>query len=164
MQTLFLHNTVREELTEADLACFPYDFSPLLDMHPYDLSGGERQLAALAKALASKPRLLLLDEPTKGLDAYAKEKIADVLRALKKDGVTVAIVTHDTEFAAEIADRTALFFRGEAVSVDTPKRFFSANRFYTTPVSRMTRDYYDMAVTVADAEALCLANERRCLP
>ena len=164
VQTLFLHNTVREELADADISSFPYDLSSLLDMHPYDLSGGERQLTALAKALASKPRLLLLDEPTKGLDAYAKAKIAEVLRTLKKNGVTIVMVTHDTEFAAEIADRTALFFRGEAVSVDTPKRFFSANRFYTTPVSRMTKGYYDMAITVSDAKSLCLANERRCIP
>ena len=164
VQTLFLHNTVREELADADISSFPYDLSSLLDMHPYDLSGGERQLTALAKALASKPRLLLLDEPTKGLDAYAKAKIAEVLRTLKKNGVTIVMVTHDTEFAAETADRTALFFRGEAVSVDTPKRFFSANRFYTTPVSRMTKGYYDMAITVSDAKSLCLANERLCIP
>lgn len=160
-QTVFLRNTVREELAGADIEAFPYDLKPLLDTHPYDLSGGERQLVALAKALIAKPRILLLDEPTKGLDAYAKSLVMDVLRALKKNGVTVIIVTHDTEFAAEIADRAALFFRGEVISVDTPQSFFSKNRFYTTPVSRMTRGYYENAVTIADAVKLCFANGKK---
>ncbi|MBE6664993.1 MAG: ATP-binding cassette domain-containing protein [Ruminococcaceae bacterium] len=158
--TVFLCNTVREELEDSkvSLSDFPYDFSPLLEKHPYDLSGGERQLVALAKILASDPKVLLLDEPTKGLDAHAKAEIVSVLRALKEKNVTVIAVTHDTEFSAELADRVALFFRGELISSDTPRNFFSANRFYTTPVSRMTRGYYKNAVTVSDAVSLCLAN------
>ena len=158
--TVFLRNTVREEFKDAgaSLADFPYDFSGLLEKHPYDLSGGERQLVALAKVLATEPKVLLLDEPTKGLDAHAKAEVIAVLRALKEKNVTVIAVTHDTEFSAEIADRVALFFRGELISSDTPKKFFSANRFYTTPVSRMTRGYYENAVTVSDAVSLCIAN------
>lgn len=158
--TVFLRNTVREEFEDSgvSLADFPYDFSGLLEKHPYDLSGGERQLVALAKILATEPKVLLLDEPTKGLDAYAKAEVVSVLRALKEKNVTVIAVTHDTEFSAEIADRVALFFRGELISSDTPRKFFSQNRFYTTPVSRMTRGYYDNAVTVPDAVSLCRAN------
>ncbi len=163
VQTVFLKNTVREELEDAgaDPKALPFDLSRLLHRHPYDLSGGERQLVALAKVLASRPRLLLADEPTKGLDAHAKEKLAQILFSLRENGVTVVVVTHDTELAASIADRTALFFRGGIVCSCTPREFFSGNRFYTTAVSRMTRGFYDGAVTVGDAAALCLTNGRR---
>ncbi len=160
VQTLFVHNTVRAELEDAgaDPAALPFDVTPLLDRHPYDLSGGEQQLAALAKVLAAKPRLLLLDEPTKGLDAAAREDIAAVLRRLREDGVTIVAVTHDVEFAAVLADRCAMCFGGRIVSTGTPRAFFSENSFYTTAVSRMTRGYYDGAVTVDDAAALLRAN------
>ena len=163
VQTTFLHNSVREELGEcgADVSKLPYDILHLLDMHPYDLSGGEQQLVALAKVLASKPRLLLLDEPTKGLDANAKADMTAILRRLKADGVTTVIVTHDVEFAAEAADRCAMFFGGQIVSVGTPRGFFSCSSFYTTAVSRMTRGFYEGAVTVAQAAELCRLNGKR---
>ena len=163
VQTVFLRNTVREELEEchADISQLPYDVSPLLDKHPYDLSGGEQQLVALAKVLVSKPKLLLLDEPTKGLDAGAKLRIMEILRSLKEQGVTVVIVTHDVEFAALCADRCAMFFGGRIVSSGTPNGFFSKNSFYTTAVSRMTRGYFTNAVTVADAVELCSLNGRK---
>lgn len=163
VQTVFLRNTVREELEEchADISQLPYDISHLLDKHPYDLSGGQQQLVALAKVLASKPRLLLLDEPTKGLDAGAKLRIMEILRSLKEQGVTVVIVTHDVEFAALCADRCAMFFGGRIVSSGTPNSFFSKNSFYTTAVSRMTRGYFTNAVTVADAVELCSLNGRK---
>ncbi len=160
VQTVFLKNSVKQELEEgkADLSVLPYDLSHLLQKHPYDLSGGERQLVALAKILAKKPKILLLDEPTKGLDAYAKAKVASVLKDLKRSGMTILPVTHDVEFAAEIADRTALFFRGSIICSDIPSVFFSENTFYTTAVSRMTREYFDRIVTFSDALTLCERN------
>ncbi len=163
VQTVFLRNTVREELDEcgAVLSDLPYDLSPLLDKHPYDLSGGQQQLTALAKVLAAKPKLLLLDEPTKGLDAAAKQGIISVIRSLKERGVTVAIVTHDVEFAAVCADRCAMFFGGRIVSDGVPNEFFSRNSFYTTAVSRMTRGHFDNAVTLSDAAELCRINGRK---
>ena len=162
VQTVFLKNTVREELADAGatLADLPYDLSHLMERHPYDLSGGEQQLVALAKVLATKPRLLLMDEPTKGLDAEKKANLCDVLRALKARGVTVVIVTHDVEFAAGIADRCALIFGGRVVSEGAPEDFFSQNKFYTTAVCRMARGYYDRAVTMDALLALCAANAR----
>jgi len=161
VQTVFLRNTVREELAEVggNEIELPYDLTPLMDKHPYDLSGGEQQLVALAKVLATKPKLLLLDEPTKGLDAYAKKGIISVLKKLQASGVTIVAVTHDVEFAAQCADRCALFFRGEITSIDTPVKFFAENTFYTTAANRMTRGYYDGVVTVDDAVSLCLQNE-----
>ena len=156
VQSVFLCNTVREELAEcgafADL--LPFDFAPLLDKHPYDLSGGEQQMVALAKVLATQPRLLLLDEPTKGIDAAAKERLVGVLAALKAQGMTLVIVTHDVEFAAECADRCCFMFRGQIVSDGTPRSCFSQNSFYTTAVSRMARGMLEGAVTVADAACL----------
>ncbi len=163
VQTVFLKNTVREELADAgaEINSLPFDISYLYDKHPYDLSGGEQQLVALAKVIASKPKLLLLDEPTKGLDAYAKQGLISILKKLKKSGMTIVIVTHDVEFAALCADRCAMFFRGSIVSEGTPKEFFSANNFYTTAISRMTKGYFDKAVTVEDAAGLCLLNKRK---
>ena len=156
VQRVFLYNTVREELAEcgtsADL--LPFDFAPLMDKHPYDLSGGEQQLLALAKVLATQPRLLLLDEPTKGIDAAAKQRLTGVLKALKAQGMTLVIVTHDVEFAAQCADRCCFVFRGQVISTGTPRAFFRQNHFYTTAVSRMTRGLLDGAVTVEDAAAL----------
>ena len=153
VQSAFLCNTVREELAEcgatADL--LPIDFTPLRDKHPYDLSGGEQQLVALAKVLATRPRLLLLDEPTKGVDAAAKVRLINVLKALKMQGMTLVIVTHDVEFAAECADRCCFVFRGQIISDGTPRSCFSQNSFYTTAVSRMARGLIDGAVTVDDA-------------
>jgi len=163
VQTLFLCNTVRQELSDAqaEAASLPFDLTPLLDRHPYDLSGGEQQLVALAKVLATKPRLLLMDEPTKGIDAAAKHRLAGILRQLRDGGMTLLIVTHDVEFAALCADRCALFFRGQIISEGTPRAFFGQSSFYTTAASRMTRGYYDHAVTVEDAAALCSLNGRR---
>lgn len=159
-QTVFLWETVREELADTGLVPedLPYDFSSLLDTHPYDLSGGQQQLLALARALGTKPRLLLLDEPTKGLDAATKEQFISILRSLQKRGVTLVIVTHDVEFAAACADRCALFFRGEVVSCASPRPFFSGNSFYTTAANRMTRGYYDNVASLEDLETLCRLN------
>ncbi len=163
IQTVFLRNTVREELEDAgaDPSELPFDLTPLLDMHPYDLSGGEQQLAALAKVLALKPKLLLLDEPTKGLDAAAKRTIRELLRTLTERGITIVAVTHDVEFAAECADRCALFFRGEIISTAPPEEFFSENSFYTTAASRITRGHYERAVTAEKAAALCRLGGRK---
>ncbi len=163
VQTVFLCDSVREELEKcgADLSSLLFDISDLLDKHPYDLSGGEMQAAALARILAAKPKLLLMDEPTKGLDADWKAKMKDILKNLKEQNVTVVIVTHDIEFAAECADRCAMFFDGKIVSEGTPEEFFSANSFYTTAVSRMTREMYENIVTVSQAVEICLLNGRK---
>lgn len=163
VQTAFLASTVREELAAIGgiLPDFPYDFTPLLDLHPYDLSGGQQQMLALAIALSPKPRLLLLDEPEKGLDAAARADLTVLLHTLKAQGMTLVIVTHDPEFAAGCCDRCALFFGGEIVCEGSPRTFFSGGSFYTTAANRMTRGLYPGAVTVDEAVSLCLADERK---
>ena len=163
VQTVFIKSTVRAELADANVTegVLTQDLNRLMDRHPYDLSGGQQQLLALAKALAARPRLLLLDEPTRGLDAGAKTEFVSVLRKLRDGGMTVVLVTHDAELAAEISDRCALFFRGEIVADDVPRRFFSGNSFYTTAANRICRGYYDLVATVDDAARICLANGKK---
>ena len=131
----------------------------LLNRHPYDLSGGELQRAALAKVLLAHPRLLLLDEPTKGLDALAKREFAALLRQLTAEGVTVLLVSHDVEFCARTADQAALLFNGEVVASAPVREFFARNAFYTTAASRMSRGIIDDAIPAGDIVAACVAAE-----
>lgn len=160
VQTLFCYNSVREELVahNAALQTNMYDFTPYLETHPYDLSGGQQQLLALTLVLARTPRILLLDEPTKGLDAETKARFGVILHTLRDAGMTILCVTHDVEFAAQYADRCGMLFRGELVSEDAPAPFFTENAFYTTAAARMTRGIYENAVTVEDVATLCLQN------
>lgn len=131
------------------------DIVPLLDAHPFDLSGGEVQRAALAKVLLCEPRLLLLDEPTKGLDAFFKDKLAALLRSLTGRETTVLMVSHDVEFCASYADRCALFFDGDVVTTNPPRQFFASNSFYTTAANRISRGLFENAVTVEEVVGLC---------
>lgn len=126
----------------------------LLENHPYDLSGGEIQKCALGKVLISEPKILLLDEPTKGVDAYSKLSLSKILQEIKSEGVTIITVTHDVEFASIVADRCGLFFDGEVLSSLVPQEFFSKNNFYTTASSRISRDKFANAVTVDDVVSL----------
>ncbi len=122
----------------------------LLNMHPYDLSGGEQQRTALAKILLTDPEILLLDEPTKGMDAHFKAEFARILAKLKASGKTVIMVSHDIEFCAEYADRCALFFDGSITSEGAPRAFFSGKNFYTTAANRMARTSLPHAVLAED--------------
>lgn len=122
----------------------------LLDMHPYDLSGGEQQRAALAKVLLTKPEILIMDEPTKGLDPGFKEKMASILRKLQHGGITIIMASHDIEFCCRYADRCAMIFDGKVIACETPRKFFSGNSFYTTAANRMSRHIFRNAVTVDD--------------
>ncbi|MEC4271985.1 ATP-binding cassette domain-containing protein [Adlercreutzia sp. R25] len=171
-QSLMAKKTVRDELEEmlahrglsaeqratalAEVATAT-EIEPLLSAHPFDLSGGELQRAALAKVLLTRPRLLLLDEPTKGLDAAFKERLARIFRRLAARGTTVLMVSHDVEFCASFADACALFFDGGIVAADASRPFFASNSFYTTAASRMSRGLFDNAVTAEDVVNLCLS-------
>ena len=165
-KSLFVKKTVREELEEmtkdtsviSEIARL-CQIESLLGSHPYDLSGGEQQRAALAKVLLTKPRLLLLDEPTKGIDCFFKETFAKILADLKAQGITVIMVSHDVEFCARYADVVAMFFDGQILTADTPRRFFGANSFYTTAAHRMSRHVLDGAVTAEDVITLYRKNK-----
>ena len=122
----------------------------LLKRHPYDLSGGEQQRAALCKVLLTEPDILLLDEPEKGLDCTFRSRLASILRSLSRSGMTIVIVCHDLEFCAHTADRCVMLFDGTIVSEGTPKELFSQNGIYTTSYSRLTKGIIDRAVTEKD--------------
>ena len=126
-----------------------------LDRHPYDLSGGEQQRLALAKVLLLRPQVLLLDEPTKGLDAEYKVELGDILKKLQTHGITIFMISHDVEFVAEYADRVGLFFEGNVVTCKEAHAFFAGNSFYTTAANRMARHYFPEAVTAKEVAA-CL--------
>ena len=165
-KSLFVKKTVREELTEMSRDAARVQeiaetcrITGLLDRHPYDLSGGEQQRAALAKVLLTEPRLLLLDEPTKGIDSFFKETFAAILGQLKARGITIVMVSHDVEFCARYADLVSMFFDGQILTTDTPRRFFGANSFYTTAANRMSRCVFQNAVTAEDVTALCRQNQ-----
>lgn len=169
-QTLFVKKTVREDLYEilrgrklfkerqdqrAAHVTALCRLEELLDRHPYDLSGGEQQRAALAKVLLLDPEILLLDEPTKGLDAEFKQVFAEILQVLLRRGVAVLMVSHDIEFCARYAHRCALFFDGGIVTEGAPRDFFSGNSFYTTAANRMARQLLPRVVTAEDVIAAC---------
>ena len=167
-QTLFVKNTVIEDLLSV-LDDAPRDrrkalalekarlceLTELLERHPYDLSGGEQQRAALCKVLLREPEMLLLDEPTKGLDAEFKRVFARIIRRLCARGVCVIMVSHDAEFCASYASRCAMFFDGAIVAEGTPREFFSSGSFYTTSASRMARGLLPGAITPEDVIAAC---------
>lgn len=170
-QNLFVKKTVREDLAEmlassrlpeADRALRiehvidVTDIESLLDKHPFDLSGGEQQRAALAKVLLTEPKILLLDEPTKGIDAFFKRQLASVLDDLEREGVAIVMVSHDIEFCARYADTVAMMFDGEIVAQSTPRTFFSSNSFYTTAANRMSRHVFPRAITDEDVIGQCM--------
>jgi len=170
--SVFLKDTVREDLEDVFLAkktkcdqeallkiADKLKITHLLSYHPYDLSGGEQQKCALAKLLLLNPSILLLDEPTKGIDAFTKIQLRKILQDLTTEGITIVIVTHDISFAAETADKCAMFFNGEITSMDKPHAFFSENTFYTTAANRISRHLISGAITVDEVtEAFCESN------
>ena len=127
----------------------------LLDRHPFDLSGGEQQRTALAKVLLQNPEVLLLDEPTKGVDNDFKITFAQILKELTERGVCIIMVSHDVEFCAQYADRCGLFFDGGIVTMDAPQPFFAGKSFYTTAANRMARHLLPNAVTPEDVIVAC---------
>ena len=161
-QSLFVKDTVEKDLREmsGDTGRLrdvieKTEIGHLLGSHPYDLSGGEQQRAALAKVLLLDPEIILLDEPTKGLDGFYKKKLAQILKGLTAEGKTILMVSHDIEFCAEYGDTCALFFHGSVVTSAPAREFFAGNSFYTTAANRMARKWYPDAVTAKDVIERC---------
>ena len=164
--TMFVKESVREDLLQsADENAVKkiaerMGIEHLLDRHPWDLSGGEIQKCAFAKILLADPKMIVLDECTKGMDSFAKKALGDVLASLKAEGRTILLVTHDLEFAAENCERCGLLFDGKIAAEDNAVRFFSHNRFYTTAAARLTRGFFSGAVTSAAARERLLTLKR----
>ncbi|HJV45167.1 MAG TPA: energy-coupling factor transporter ATPase [Bacillota bacterium] len=162
----FVHDTVAAELQHViqnhglDISKYELDelisrlgIHHLLEKHPYDCSGGEQQKIALAGVLLGKPKILLIDEPTKGLDPISKKEFAEILNGLRQNGVSILMVTHDIEFAASYATRCAMLFNGEIISEDKPGPFFKGNFFYTTVLNRIFREHLPSAITYEEVLA-----------
>ena len=135
------------------------ELEDLLDTHPYDLSGGQMQSVALAKILLLKPEVLLLDEPTKGLDEPFKMKLGKLFRKLVSEGITIVMVSHDLDFCAKYSDECALFFDGTVISSGKSKNFFLGNSFYTTAANRMSRGIIEDCVTCEEVTRACLGTD-----
>jgi len=172
-KTVFIKSTVREDLEDILINCGckkdeaakraqasaeKYEITALLEKNPYDLSGGERQKCALIKLLLTEPEIIMLDEPTKGLDAYSKNRLLELLNGLKNDGKTIIAVTHDIEFAAAVSSRNALLFDGELIAQGEPREFFRANTFYTTAAYRIANENVKNAVFCEEVSRAVNAN------
>ncbi|MCZ3367126.1 MULTISPECIES: ABC transporter ATP-binding protein [Methanobacterium] len=129
-----------------------FGISHLLDKHPYDCSGGEKQKIAIVKSLLTKPDILFLDEPTKGLDPVSKLHLAYKLKKMQENGLTIVMATHDIEFAAEYSKRCMILFDGKIQIDNTPKAVFSSNNFYTTFVNRMVKNFLPESITLNDVK------------
>lgn len=164
--TMFVKESVREDLLQSGDKVTVENVSQrmgiehLLDRHPWDLSGGEIQKCAFVKILLADPKIIVLDECTKGMDSFAKKALGDILLDLKDEGRTILLVTHDLEFAAQYCDRCGLLFDGKIVAEDNAVEFFSHNRFYTTTAARLTRGFFSGAVTSAAARERLLTLKR----
>ncbi len=172
-QSLFVKKTVREDLKEMfsgkkiskdekekliNEMAIKTEISHLLDMHPYDLSGGEQQRVGLAKVMLLNPKILLLDEPTKGMDNCFKKKFGNIIKNLQSEGVSILMVSHDVEFCATYGNRCGLFFNGDIVTQGSRHEFFCGNNFYTTVANRISRNVFENAVLLEEVVELCLQN------
>lgn len=169
-KALFTEITVQEELEEA-LAGLKLDDAYIKDavqammvkiglqgmerQHPYDLSGGQQQMLALGKLLLLKPKVLLMDEPTKGLDPERKTELGRFLQELCDTGVTILMVSHDVEFCARYATRCGMLFSGRLVAVDDRRSFFAGNQYFTTGANRIGRKYFSEAITCDEVVEVC---------
>lgn len=157
LDDFFVNDTVHEELrcafSNERLSPEEVDFrirefahgigiTPHLDKNPRELSCGERRLVAIARTVMSEVGILILDEPTMGVDPFAQRKCGKLLHELAKRGVTILIASQDLKFCAEYATNVSLLFNGTIATTSTPQAFFSSNTLYTTEASRISRVLY----------------------
>ncbi len=169
-QCLFVGNTVLKDLGDMAGSIYKkwddaqkrmdevielFHLRPLLDRHPFDLSGGEQQCAALAKVLLTNPKIIILDEPTKGIDSVFKKKLSDLFAELKEQEKTIIMVSHDIDFCSSYSDYCALMFNGEIISDDYTRDFFMGNNFYTTSSNRISQGVFRNGLTCEDVIELC---------
>ena len=130
-----------------------FDITNLIDKHPYDCSGGEQQKIVIVKALLQNADVLILDEPTKGLDPLSSKALADILNSLRDNGLTILMTSHDLDFVANNCKRCLMLFDKDIQIDDDPKVIFAENNFYTTFVNRMVKDYVPEIVTLEDLKS-----------
>ncbi len=130
-----------------------FGISDLIDKHPYDCSGGEQQKIVIVKALLQNADVLILDEPTKGLDPISSKALAEILNSLRDNGLTILMTSHDLDFVANNCKRCLMLFDKDIQIDDDPKVIFAENNFYTTFVNRMVKDYVPEIVTLDDLKS-----------
>ena len=130
-----------------------FDICDLIDKHPYDCSGGEQQKIVIVKALLQNADVLVLDEPTKGLDPISSKNLARILNSLRDNGLTILMTSHDLDFVANNCKRCLMLFDRDIQIDDDPKVIFAENNFYTTFVNRMVKDYLPEIVTLDDLKS-----------
>ena len=130
-----------------------FDICDLIDKHPYDCSGGEQQKIVIVKALLQNADVLVLDEPTKGLDPISSKNLANILNSLRDNGITILMTSHDLDFVANNCKRCLMLFDKDIQIDDDPKVIFAENNFYTTFVNRMVKDYVPEIVTLDDLKS-----------
>lgn len=123
----------------------------LKDNNPRDISGGERQRVAIAAILVLKPRIILLDEPTRGLHGEAKKNLGELLAKLNRSGATVILITHDIEFASQFCNHFLLMFGGERVAEGDAKEVLGKGIYYTTTINKLLRNINEDIFTLEQA-------------
>lgn len=152
--SLTLHNLGRQdEGTVAELLS-ALNIERFRDENPRDLSAGERQRVALAAVLAGRPGLLLLDEPTRGLDYMHKDNLGRQLSAIKERGVTIIMATHDIDFAAEVADSIALMSAGTIIASGDKYEMLQNASYYSSQTSRLFAGIRENIVTIEEGRRL----------
>lgn len=163
----FTSDTVRDELVvqanelklsdpqhQADQMIARLHLNPIQGQNPFDISGGQQQLVGLAIALMATPNLLVLDEPTKGLDPYTKIQVSNLLKQYQQAGMTIITASHDMEFCAKFADQCGFMFAGHLNTLLPTKSFFADNFFFTTPINRIVRDQVRDALLPGDLKLI----------
>jgi polar amino acid transport system ATP-binding protein len=139
---LFPHKSVLENLTlaqivvrgrgkdeaeaKAKILLEKVGLSDKANAYPGKLSGGQQQRVAIARSLAMDPKIMLFDEPTSALDPEMIGEVLDVMKTLAREGMTMAVVTHEMGFAREVADRVVFMDNGAVVEEGTPEHFFNS--------------------------------------
>lgn len=116
------------------------EIAHIRDKNPRDVSGGEKQRVALASILVLKPKILLLDEPTRGLDSEIKKSLGKFLKILNKSGTTIIMVTHDIDFAAECCNNILTMIKGEIIGYGSKEEVLHNGIFYTTTINKLFRE------------------------
>ncbi|MBO8159871.1 ABC transporter ATP-binding protein [Thermosyntropha sp.] len=151
-----LENTENKEEKTSQLI-EKFNLEPYAAVNPRDLSMGERQKTALASILALNPDLLLLDEPTRGLDYLAKEDLGKCLKMLCRESKSILMVSHDIEFAAEYADKVLIMFEGEIAAAGSKYEIMNNALFYSPQINRLLSGRVDRVVTLEEGDKVIRA-------
>ena len=146
---IYDENTINEVLKELDI----FDIK---EKNPRDLSGGQRQRVAIASILVLKPDIILLDEPTRGIESELKIKLGQILKKLNMQGTTIILVTHDVDFAALFCRRFVLLFNGSIAADGTKKEVLSGGIFYTTSINKLLKEKSSNIFTLEEALRTCV--------